>query len=132
MIYTLASEDDTKRIAAQFASDAKIGDCFALYGDLGVGKSTFARFFIQSLLGANTEVPSPTFTIMQQYDKSILHVDCYRLHTVDEAIEIGLFELLSSSISLIEWPGILEPMLPFNATHLYFSHNNEYRTLSID
>ena len=132
MIYTLASEDDTTRIAAQFASEAKIGDCFALYGDLGVGKSTFARFFIQSLLGANTEVPSPTFTIMQQYDKSILHVDCYRLTTADDAIEIGLFELLAASISLIEWPEIIEHALPFNTTRLYFSHNNEYRTLSID
>lgn len=132
MIYTLVSEDDTKRIAELFASEAKIGDCFALYGDLGVGKSTFARFFIQSILGANTEVPSPTFTIMQQYDKSILHVDCYRLDTADDAIEIGLFELLPSSISLIEWPEIIEPMLPYNTTWLYFSHNSKYRSISID
>ena len=74
-------EEATARLAAQIASRAQSGDMFALYGTLGMGKSVFARAFIQALTGAE-EVPSPTFTLLQTYDApefEIYHYDLYRL-----------------------------------------------------
>lgn len=123
--------EDTKKLAESLASEAKIGDCFALYGDLGAGKSTFARYFIQYLLPDVENIPSPTFTIMQQYDRDVLHVDCYRLEAENEAVEIGLCELFPSSISLIEWPEKIPNLLPKCAKKLYFSILNNERTVEI-
>lgn len=123
--------EDTKKLAESLAAEAKIGDCFALYGDLGAGKSTFARYFIQYLLPDVENIPSPTFTIMQQYDRDVLHIDCYRLEAENEAVEIGLCELFSSSISLIEWPEKIPNLLPKCAKKLYFSILNNERTVEI-
>ena len=123
--------EDTKKLAESLAAEAKIGDCFALYGDLGAGKSTFARYFIQYLLPDVENIPSPTFTIMQQYDRGVLHIDCYRLEAENEAVEIGLCELFSSSISLIEWPEKIPNLLPKCAKKLYFSILNNERTVEI-
>ena len=121
----LASEQDTKELAIKMANRAKIGDCFALHGNLGAGKSTFARYFIKHLLPEITEVPSPTFTIMQQYDKDLLHIDCYRLESPEDAINIGMLEEIPHSISLIEWPEIIENLLPRKTQHLYFYIEND-------
>lgn len=131
MLYRMISEDDTKSLAGEFADTADIGSCFALHGNLGTGKSTFARYFIKYLLPDVSEIPSPTFTIMQQYDKNILHVDCYRLESIDDAINIGLLDAIPYSISLIEWPDIISYVLPRTAKHLYFSMNNNTHCIEI-
>ena len=117
------SVDDTKKIAEKFYSFAKPGQCFALYGDLGFGKTTFSKFLIQKISPKIQEVTSPTFTIIQTYphiDCEILHVDCYRLKSKDEFYELGLDEALNTSITIIEWPEIIHDLLPSSTIDIVF------------
>jgi tRNA threonylcarbamoyladenosine biosynthesis protein TsaE len=107
------SEDDTKKLACLLAKISLKGDVFALYGTLGAGKSTFSRYFIQSLMG-DIDVPSPTFTLVQTYYSSefdIYHYDMYRLKTPDEAYELGIDEAFYNAVNLIEWPEKIKPLL---------------------
>lgn len=101
-------------LAKSLAENSHKGDCFCLLGDLGVGKTEFARAFIQALCG-NVKVTSPTFTIVQEYEapeQNIYHFDLYRLKDASELEEIGFEESLQNGISLIEWPQIAEAYLP--------------------
>lgn len=94
------------------------GDCILLKGQIGAGKSTLARAFIQARLGKDTEVPSPTFTLVQIYDDAdceIWHTDLYRLGDAQEAVELGLIDAMSEHICLIEWPEILGELAPSDA-----------------
>lgn len=112
----LPNEVATERLAEQLAALARPGDVIALHGDLGAGKTRFARAFIGHLSG-ETEVPSPTFTLVQTYEApigAIWHFDLYRLTAPEEAIELGLEEAFDAGISLIEWPERLGPSLPEN------------------
>ena len=137
-VFECNTEDDTKRLATCFGKIAKRGDIFALYGTLGAGKSIFARYFIQSLTDA-TEVPSPTFTLVQTYESDnfeIYHYDMYRLKIPEEAYELGIEESFYSGVNLIEWPEKIGYLLPkdiwqvtiqvINNTRCFeFSVNNE-------
>lgn len=110
----LPDETATERLARQVAALARPGDVIALHGDLGAGKTRFARAFIGQMTG-ETEVPSPTFTLVQTYeapDATIWHFDLYRLASPEEAIELGLEEAFSSGVSLVEWPDRLGSALP--------------------
>lgn len=103
-------EEQARLLASQITSPA----CLALWGEMGAGKSTFARAFIKNFL-PNIEVPSPTFTLVQTYQTSkgeIWHCDLYRLTTQEEVQELGLIEAFQENICLIEWPGRLEDLLP--------------------
>jgi len=114
-VASLADEAATEALARRVAGVARTGDVIALAGELGVGKTRFARAFVDALTGAREEVPSPTFTLVQTYDSSaatIWHFDLYRLTRADEAYELGLEEALSGGISLIEWPERAEGLLP--------------------
>ncbi|MEO1746402.1 MAG: tRNA (adenosine(37)-N6)-threonylcarbamoyltransferase complex ATPase subunit type 1 TsaE, partial [Pseudomonadota bacterium] len=102
---------------------ARIGDCFALHGDLGAGKSTFARAFIRQIAGDRDgalDVPSPTFTLVQTYETSppVAHFDLYRVGDEDELAEIGLEGALAQAICLIEWPERAPSALPIDAIRL--------------
>lgn len=103
-----ASERDVRRIAELIALKLKPGDIIALHGNLGAGKTTFARALIRAALGdPEAEVPSPTFSLVQTYDASRLklaHLDLYRLTCEDETLELGVDELLSDGALLVEWP----------------------------
>lgn len=91
------------------------GDVVALEGDLGVGKSELARAAIRARAGADIEVPSPTFTIVQSYDLpglAIVHADLYRLGSPDEFLELGLDEALERAALLVEWPERAGESLP--------------------
>ena len=92
----------------------------ALHGDLGMGKSEIARTIIRSLRGENTVVPSPTFTIVQNYD-GISHFDLYRITDASELEEVGLPYAMQNDITLIEWPDVAAGMLPNNTIHIYIS-----------
>ncbi len=112
--YLSNSEDETKRLAHALALVSSPGDTYALFGTLGVGKSVFARSFIQSLTGAK-EVPSPTFTLVQTYEAEnfeIYHFDLYRLKSADEIWELNMEEALYEAVSLIEWPEKMGGYLP--------------------
>jgi N-acetylmuramate 1-kinase len=102
------SEAQTMRLADDIAGIIRPGDVVALSGDLGAGKSTFARALIRRLAGdATLEAPSPTFTLMQDYETPrgrVLHADLYRLRGPGELVELGFAEALDGAIGLIEWP----------------------------
>ncbi|MFA7277219.1 MAG: tRNA (adenosine(37)-N6)-threonylcarbamoyltransferase complex ATPase subunit type 1 TsaE [Pseudobdellovibrionaceae bacterium] len=119
MIVTTSSELDTSAAAARFAAEIRPRDIILLQGDLGMGKSVFARALIRTLCGnPDMEVPSPTFTLVQTYESArgtIWHFDLYRLKDPEELYEIGWEEALTGGILLIEWPerlGYLTPPTP--------------------
>lgn len=104
-----ANQAATEAVAATIASKVLPGDLIALTGDLGAGKTTFARAFIRAALSEpQAEVPSPTFTLVQTYDApdghQIYHTDLYRLQSPDEIYDLGLEEERADSVMLVEWP----------------------------
>ncbi len=132
----LEGEKDTIRLGEDLALALKPGDCLALIGDLGAGKSTLARAFIRAMADEpDLEVPSPTFTIIQTYDARIpvAHLDLYRLSDVSELDELGIDEMLEDGICLIEWPDIAAEILPPEQTvTLTLTHSGEGRLASIE
>jgi len=113
-VVDLPDEAATAAFAARIATLAERGDVIALAGDLGAGKTSFARAFIRAR-GSEEEVPSPTFTLVQVYElvpMAIWHFDFYRVTRPDEAWELGIEDAFSQGISLIEWPERLGPLLP--------------------
>lgn len=108
---TLAGESETESLAHGIAARIQAGDVICLFGDLGAGKSHFARAFIRALTHADQEVPSPTFTLVQVYDAEkapgpleIWHADLYRLGGPEEIAELGLADAFTDAVVLIEWP----------------------------
>lgn len=118
------------RLAQRVAPLAHRGDVIALSGDLGAGKTLFARAFVNALPGPEEEVPSPTFTLVQTYRRGELevwHFDLYRLESPEEAWELGLEEALAEGVTLIEWPERLGGALPADRLELRLSHEGEGR-----
>jgi len=113
-VIELPDEAATAALAARVAALAVAGDVIALKGELGAGKTSFARAFIRAR-GGGEEVPSPTFTLVQVYelgDAAVWHFDCYRLRDPEEAWELGIEDAFRDGISLIEWPERLGLLLP--------------------
>ena len=109
------------------------GDIFFLFGEMGVGKTTFVKFLINNMQirfkQKPTEVTSPTFNIMNEYDiegLSIKHYDLYRLKSTEELQDLNLFGNNDKSILFIEWPQIIKKEPNF-VTKLYFEYENEYQ-----
>lgn len=122
---SLTAEDvaATHALASALARQCRAGDCLLLQGDLGAGKTEFARGFIAALCGAAEEVVSPTFTLVQEYPGvdaafSVWHFDLYRLKRREELQELGIEEALLSGIALIEWPQLAEDLLPQEALNI--------------
>ena len=114
-VFELPDEAATAALAARIATLARPGDVIALKGELGAGKTSFARAFIRARAGRDEVVPSPTFTLAQPYDfpdVTIWHFDCYRLRDAEEAWELGIEDAFRDGISLIEWPERLGHLLP--------------------
>jgi len=110
----LPDENATAALAARLAALARPGDVIALKGELGAGKTSFARAFIRAR-GGGEAVPSPTFTLVQCYDLqggAVWHFDLYRLRAPEEAWELGIEEAFAEGIALIEWPERLGVLLP--------------------
>ena len=119
------STDKTKEIAYEIAGKIKKGSVIALYGDLGSGKTTFVRYFVEGL-GLKNRVQSPTFVVARKYG-NVNHIDLYRLSSKEEALDIGLEEMISdeNSITVIEWPETIEDLLPSNTVKIYFEYIDE-------
>jgi tRNA threonylcarbamoyladenosine biosynthesis protein TsaE len=124
----LPDETATQALARSLAALANSGEQLALIGDLGTGKTVFARAFVRALCGADIEVPSPTFTIVQTYDakdgRELFHFDLYRLESPDEALELDIDDAFANGISLIEWPERLGSFLPPNHLKLTLSYSD--------
>lgn len=128
--YLLDSVDQTRAWAREFAKTLRAPVCVALHGDLGMGKSEIARTIIQTLRGDDTVVPSPTFTIVQNYD-GISHFDLYRINDASELTEIGLPYAIANDITLIEWPDIATDVLPNDTIHIYLTEHGSGRRLVV-
>ena len=112
----LKSLEDTKNFSQNISKIISKGDVIFLYGEIGVGKTTFVRFFIHSLENKhgikNSDVLSPTFNIVYDYDIKdikILHYDLYRLKSYKDISQLGMFETSKNHIKIVEWPELIEP-----------------------
>ncbi|MBL8561716.1 MAG: tRNA (adenosine(37)-N6)-threonylcarbamoyltransferase complex ATPase subunit type 1 TsaE [Gemmobacter sp.] len=129
----LPDETATDRLACQLAPRLQAGQALLLSGPIGSGKTHFSRAVIRALLGDGTEVPSPTFTLVQTYateEPEIWHADLYRLSHPDEVIELGLEAAFSSAICLVEWPDRLGDLVPDGALHMAFATEGEGRRVT--
>ena len=129
----LSSEKQTEELALKFLNKLKPGNKLFLYGEMGVGKTTFVRYLINGFQKKNklrlTEVTSPTFNLLSEYNinnLTIKHYDLYRLKNEREIDSLGLFEEEPDSIILVEWPEIIKRDLK-NLIRLYFSYENDYQ-----
>src|SRR5438874_9829329 len=123
IIVDLPDETATADLAARIAAIAEPADVIALKGELGTGKTAFARAFIRER-GEPDDVPSPTFTLVQVYDAgptAIWHFDLYRIRAPEEAWELGIEDAFITGISLIEWPERLGPLVPDRRLELGFA-----------
>jgi N-acetylmuramate 1-kinase len=122
---TLANERETARFAADIAAALEGGDLVTLSGDLGAGKTTFARALIRCLAGAESiEVPSPTFTLIQSYELprfALVHADFYRLSGAAELAELGFDDLPEGTVVLLEWPDRAAGFLPADRFDITFT-----------
>ena len=129
----ISKEKDTKLVAERLCKHINLGDFILLTGNLGVGKTTFIKYIINSLQRINrqklSEVPSPTFNITNEYQiKKILikHFDLYRIKNEKELNNLGIQENLKKQITLIEWPEIAKKIKIKNNISLLFKYNKNY------
>ena len=125
--YTTCTPEETVHLAQSIAALLKPHDVILLKGELGAGKSTFARALIQALCGEHTEVPSPTFTLVQTYETQnfvLWHFDLYRLEHPQEIYELGIEEAYANGVCLIEWPERLGPYLPKEYLEIELSYGS--------
>ncbi len=125
----LKSLNETKNFSKYISKIINKGDIIFIYGEIGVGKTTFVRFLINSLEKKNkiksNEVLSPTFNIVYDYtigDKKILHYDLYRLKNYKDISQLGIFETSDECIKIIEWPELIKPK-PRDRIDIYFDYS---------
>ena len=131
---SLADDAATMRLGEDLALALKPGDCLALSGDLGAGKSTLARALLRAVADDDAlEVPSPTFTLVQAYDLRIpvSHFDLYRLGDPSELDELGFDEALASGICLVEWPEMADELLPASRLTLHLGQQGQGRLATL-
>ncbi len=133
----LSSEKKTEELADKILKKLKIGDIIFLYGEIGVGKTTFIKYLINGFQKKNklklTEVTSPTFNLLNEYQINqikINHYDLFRLKSVEETKNLGLFENNTNLITLIEWPQIIEKK-PKNLIELNFKYEDDHQKRSV-
>jgi tRNA threonylcarbamoyl adenosine modification protein YjeE len=132
------SKSQMAELATNLAKKAQVGDIFLLKGTLGVGKSFFAKKFIESLLEEKTEILSPTFNLVYSYNSlkgKINHFDLYRLKQASELENIGFFDTIGKEIALIEWPEIASDFLPENCCEIEIKISEggeEFREVTIN
>ena len=130
----LSSEKKTKELASKFLKKIKPGCSVFLYGEIGVGKTTFIRYLINELQKINkleiTEVTSPTFNLLNEYqinELKINHYDLFRLKSAEEIRNLDLFEDNKNTITFIEWPQLIKEK-PKNLIELVFEYGEDHRT----
>ena len=137
-IIDISSEETTKELANNFSNYLKGGEVIFLYGEMGVGKTTFVKYLINQLLVKKnlqtTEVTSPTFNLLNEYevDKLIIkHYDLFRLKNESEIKNLDLFDQNKNTITLIEWPELIEKENVKKTIDLAFNYENELNNRSV-
>lgn len=134
--YENLTQTELEAIAARLALWARPGLAILLDGDLGSGKTTFARAFLRGLAAdAALEVPSPTFSLMQSYDElrvPAAHLDLYRLASVEDTRELGIEEIAARCVMLIEWPDRLAGAVPEDSLIASLSGSGDRRNLQLE
>ena len=133
----LSSENKTEELAKKISKKLKPKDIIYLNGEMGVGKTTFVRYLINEFQKKNklqiTEVTSPTFNILCEYDINqikINHYDLFRLKTKEEILNLDLFNDISNTITFIEWPQIIDKK-PDNLIELDFKYEENHQKRSV-
>ena len=133
----LSSEKKTEEFASKFLKKIKPGYSIFLYGEIGVGKTTFIRYLINKFQKINkleiTEVTSPTFNLLNEYqinEFKINHYDLFRLKSVEETKNLNLFDGSKNTINLVEWPQIVKEK-PKNLIKLFFEYGKDHKTRSV-
>ena len=132
--FHLDDETHSARFGAALGLCLRPGDTVLLQGPLGAGKSHIARAAIRALVGADIDVPSPTFTLVQVYDGplcEIWHADLYRLTGPDEVVELGLSDAMEQAIALVEWPERLGADVPEDAIWLRLDYQGDARRATV-
>ncbi len=133
----LSSEKKTEELAIQISKKLKPSDIVFLYGEMGIGKTTFIKYLINCLQKKNnlkiTEITSPTFGLLHEYkinEININHYDLFRLKSKKEIKDLNLFDDNTNIITLIEWPELIE-IKPKNLIELNFKYENDYLKRSV-
>ena len=134
----ISSEETTRELAKNFSNYLKGGEVIFLHGEMGVGKTTFVKYLINQLLIKKnlqtTEVTSPTFNLLNEYEidnLTIKHYDLFRLKNESEIKNLDLFDQNKNTITLIEWPELIEKENVKKTIDLIFYYENEFNNRSV-
>ena len=132
--FNIHEEKKTKAIAQQLSKVSKKGDVFGITGNMGSGKTTFIRYFIQKISKVRN-VPSPSYNIILPYDcnkSKVYHMDAWRLKNYNEALSLGITEMFDDSIFLIEWAEKIKTILPNNYLKLSIKNIKNKKVLKLE
>ncbi len=135
----ITSEKLTKELAKEFTKYFKGGEFVLLYGEMGVGKTTFVKYFINEYQKTNnltqTEITSPTFSLLNEYqvkDLRIKHYDLFRINRKEDVNNLDIFEKDNKLITLIEWPELIADKQDIKFIALTFNYLNDLKDRSVD
>ena len=134
----ISSEETTRELAKDFSNFLKGGEIIFLYGEIGVGKTTFVKHLINQFQInkkiQTTEVTSPTFNLLNEYevmDLTIKHYDLFRIKDKSEVINLDLLDNNPKTITLIEWPQLIDKSNEIKSINLIFKYENELNNRSV-
>ena len=135
----ITSEKLTKELAKEFTKYLKGGEFVFLYGEMGVGKTTFVKYFINEYQKINnltqTEITSPTFSLLNEYqvkDLRIKHYDLFRINKKEDINNLDIFEKDNKLITLIEWPQLIADKQDIKFVSLTFNYLNDLNDRTVD
>ena len=135
----ITSEKLTKKLAKEFSKYLKGGEFVFLYGEMGVGKTTFVRYFINEYQKINnltqTEITSPTFSLLNEYqakDIRIKHYDLFRINRKEDINNLDIFEKDKKLITLVEWPQLIADKQDIKFISLTFNYLNDLNDRTVD
>lgn len=127
VIYISNSREETENFACEYAKTLRAGDVVLLDGDMGAGKTVFAKGVARGL-SIQEEVTSPTYAYMNDYDGRLFHYDCYRIESAEQAERLGLADYFDlGGICLIEWSQNIAPLLPKHCKRVAIKKLDENR-----
>ena len=135
----ITSEKSTRELAERLTSYFKGGEYIFLYGEMGVGKTTFVKYFINKFQTNEklkiTEVTSPTFNLLNEYETNnfmIKHYDLFRIKSSSEIKDLDIFEKNENTITLVEWPQLLKNTNKVKSIDLFFIYENELKNRTVE